>query len=568
MLHLLRPAALGSAFAAALLSACSYSSSEGMSFTSQDGSTYSKSVWDDGNLTMTLTEDGEKSVYRVEGELAPGLDLRSVTWMEPGAELSISQTARGVSRSLLATPDSAGLPLLVYREAGAIATFEIEDQAWYADRLEDLFSNSGIGATKYAEAVFAAEGVEGLIARAGQLENSDRAEACLRVAFDAPDLTEQQAIDITHAIWAIGYESSRVKMLEELSHRHPNNPELTSAMIAGVDDFSSSSYRQDAILAIAERSLTQANLIALLDVAQDISFDSNRKEALLALAPLHRLEGLWTRELVAAAKELDYSSSLQEVIEAFSKLDVAADVDWILLVDATRDIDYDSNKAETLETLIARMPNSDGPLLAATDLVETFSYSSSQEDVIEALSKRKNMGAAVWIAMAEACAEIDYESTRGDALNRILAGAPGNLAVHLAVLDTAETISNSSDFGDVLLNLAPFCSTEPGLGVAIAKTSSQISYESNRADVLVEVVRYLPEKSHDVDLQLAACAKATESMSTSSYQEAVLEQILAQHELGRTVLKAITRALDEVDYESTRARLQEQLIKHLVRGEE
>ncbi|MFT6041337.1 MAG: hypothetical protein ACJAZ8_000570 [Planctomycetota bacterium] len=566
MLHPHRPVALGSLFAVALLSACSYTSSDSMVFSSGDGSSYAKSTFEDGIWGMTLKNDSGKSIYRVVGELTPGLEMRSLLHMEPGAELTIRQTTDGLSRSLLANPDTAGRPLLTYREAGAVTTFEIEDQAWYADRLQDLFDNSSIGAVKHAEAVLEAEGVEGLIARAAEFESSERAEVCLRAAFAAPDITEQQCLEISDAIWNMGYESSRLSMLEELSDRHKDNSDLTAALIAGLGDFSSSSHRQDAIQALADRSLSEANLIALLDAARDISYDSNRKETLIALAPLHKLEGNWTRELVDAASELDYSSSLQEVIESFAKLEVVTDADWIQLVDATEDISYDSNMAETLESLIARMPNSDGPLLAAINAVENISSSSSQEDVIEALAKRKAMSHTAWAAVAEACVGINSDSSRSDSLIEVLSNAPAATNVHLAVLNAATSISSSSDFEDVLLALAPYCATEPGLGVAIAEASDQLSYESNRADVLVEVVLHCPKKADDIDRQLAACAKATESMDTTSHKELVLEQILDRPKLGRPVLKAVTRALEKVDYESTRARLQERLIKHLVSG--
>ena len=68
MLHPTRPTTLGSLFLGALLSACTYSSSDGMTIFSEDGSTYAKSVWQNGNLSMTLTKDGETTIYRVLGE--------------------------------------------------------------------------------------------------------------------------------------------------------------------------------------------------------------------------------------------------------------------------------------------------------------------------------------------------------------------------------------------------------------------------------------------------------------------------------------------------------------------
>ena len=567
MLHPTRPTTLGSLFLGALLSACTYSSSDGMTIFSEDGSTYAKSVWQNGNLSMTLTKDGETTIYRVLGELTPGIEMRSLSWMGPDSELTIRQTSNGLERSLLASPDTDGKPLLVYREAGAVATFEIEDQAWYADRLADLYGNSNVGAENYAAAVMEAEGVEGLIARAGAFESSERAEACLRVAFNAPDITEEQCLEITDTIWNIAYESSRVAMLGELSGRHQDNSDLTAALIEGLGDFSSSSHLQEAVLALAGRDLSRANLIGLLEAAQDISFDSNRKETLIALAPLHRLEGDWTRQLVEAAEDLDYSSSVQEAIESFSKLDIATDADWTLLVKATEEIDFDSNRAEALEALIARMPDSDGTIFAVTDTLDSFGSSSSQEDVIGALAKRQSMSTAAWVSVADACTEIDFDSTRSDSLLEVLAAAPVNISVHMAVLDAATSINSSSDLADVLLALTPYCAAEPGLGVAIAGATDQISYESNRVDVLKALVDHCPKEPRDADLQLAACVKATKSMGASNHKEAVLGRIMAEPRLGRPVLKAITKALEDVNYESARARLQGQLIEHLARDE-
>ena len=55
---------LGSLFLGPLLSAWTYSSSEGMAVSSEDGSTYAKSVRQNGNLSMALAKNGKKGTYR------------------------------------------------------------------------------------------------------------------------------------------------------------------------------------------------------------------------------------------------------------------------------------------------------------------------------------------------------------------------------------------------------------------------------------------------------------------------------------------------------------------------
>ena len=51
---------LGSLFLGPLLSAWTYSSSEGIVALSEDGSTCAKSVWQNGNLSMALAKNGKK----------------------------------------------------------------------------------------------------------------------------------------------------------------------------------------------------------------------------------------------------------------------------------------------------------------------------------------------------------------------------------------------------------------------------------------------------------------------------------------------------------------------------
>jgi|FLOH01.1.fsa_nt_gi hypothetical protein len=568
MLPLRRLAATVPALAISLLGSCGYTSSEGVTWgpgsPSSSSTSYSSTISDDSGYSFTLVETGAESRFRIEGNLRPTLDLRGIAWIETGGKLTVQQEESGVMRAVHLQPNGKGAPLLTYTENGQVATFEIDDQNWYAARLEDLFSHSDIGSREYAQAVLEAEGIHGLIARAASMENTGLIEACLGAALASPDVTEDLCVQLAGAIMDVDHESSRADLMDNLAHRHPDSNALTSILIDSLSDLSSGSSRQDAILAFSKRDLNESQALALVDATKEFDYDSTRKETLIELAKLRTLEGDWTRKLLEAAEELDYSSSYQVVLEAFANGTVATPEDWVQLVKATENIDYDSNRSRTLQYFISRIPNDDAPLLAVVRAIDSIDTSSDQKDIVASLSTREAMSPSVWIALVNSCDDIDYDSTRRDALIQIIDNAPPSLPIHLAVLKSAKSIDTSSQLTDVLIALASLSKTEPGLGQAIAKATQEIDYESNAADVLIAVIKNAPSEVIPRDAQLIACARSTQSLSTSNLQANVLNAILDDPTLSQKVLKEVAKSLPHVDNESTRAGVQARLLDLLI----
>lgn len=289
------------------------------------------------------------------------------------------------------------------------------------------------------------------------------------------------------------------------------------------------------------------------DAGDEIHSSSELRYALTELAKILPGDEATTSRLIRAAENISSSSEKRYAISQFAENRDHTATTLTDLFDLTESISSSSEKGYALRQMASLLTKHPAATKAYLDCAATISSSSEFATTLITLASNSELDEKGWAYLAETAAHISSSSEKGRVLRHVAAQGSEATEASRALLISAASIESSSEKASVLRAFVSSRDLEAGTYQPLFSAVKSISSSSEKGGVMRMVAnRETIRNFAEVDLFL----DATETISSSSEMESVLNALLQTPELDEASLKAIMRfANTHINSDSSRRRI-------------
>ncbi len=329
----------------------------------------------------------------------------------------------------------------------------------------------------------------------------------------------------------------------------------TRSVFREIAHLGSSSRKRDFYLRLAnlEGMDPEFRQQIISDAGDEIHSSSELRYALTELAKILPGDTETTSRLIRAAENISSSSEKRYTISQLAEHRDHTANTLTDLFDLTESISSSSEKGYALRQMASLVSTYPAAAKAYLECAATISSSSEFATTLITLASNAELDDEGWAHLAETAAYISSNSEKGRVLRHVAAQGSEVMEASRALLISAASIESSSEKASVLRAFLASRDLEAATYHPLFSAIKSISSSSEKGSVLRMVAnRKTLSNFTEVDLFL----DATETITSSSEMESVLNALLQTPQLDEASLKAIMRfANTHISSDSSRRRI-------------
>ena len=406
--------------------------------------------------SITINRSSGLSSFNVEmrGKFEVTDDDKDIKSMSADGYLEINKTTFGSRRTIIITPDGAGIRREYYEGREKIS-WEPAGREWMSEILPELLRSTTIAAESRVNRFYKRGGLSAVLNEINVIE-SDHVKAHYANVLMGLNLAVKDYPTVIQSIsTTMDSDHYLTEFLEKNMAKFLQDKASTDAVFAACANMDSDHYKTQVIKeALNSQTPTAEGIASILKASGNMDSDHYKTEVLTSLLRKDNLTDAIISEMIAGTMSLESDHYRAVVLKKALTKPGLSPASFKKVVESVKEIESDHYKTDVLTDLLENKLNTDvnQAIVLISENIESDHYKTI---VLNSLVKSQNLDDASFRKLVEAGSHGDSDHYASQFLQTAL-GLPSLSNAQLAaVITAAGNIDSDHYLTEVLLKVAP-----------------------------------------------------------------------------------------------------------------
>ncbi|MEJ2635839.1 MAG: hypothetical protein P8184_11170 [Calditrichia bacterium] len=403
-----------------------------------------------------ITNTGIRSLEITQrGTIRFSRDNREIAAISPDGYFSVKERRWFRTRRLEVVPGPDGKPEYRFYFEGRAGKFNEHAKDWLAGIMPEVSRRAGINLWPRINESLLAGNTAQALRLVAEIESNTAKKFYYIMIADSGNLniTDLQVL-IRQAGREVDGSQTLGDLLGQLAVQLPPSPVLTGELLRSAEEIASSSRKKEALIKIARlRKINVENAVILANSIKTIASSSNKQQALSSVADLFPANDEAIDAYLQAARSISSSANQAGALLSLISRENLSVESWRKIAMAPATIASSSEQGRVLRAMSIALPSDDSVIRSYLKSAEAINSSQEKASAISILLDKKDLSDASYIRIAESALTIASSGEQGRVLEKTATTCPVSDSVMLALLKSASEINSSSEQERVFLSI-------------------------------------------------------------------------------------------------------------------